>query len=403
MTERSIYEDISKRTNGDIYIGVVGPVRTGKSTFIKSFMDTIVLPNIKEESLKIRANDELPQSASGRTIMTTEPKFIPEEAVEISLPDKAKLSVRMIDCVGYVVPDTVGSTEEDMPRMVKTPWSDTEIPFEKAAEIGTKKVITDHSTIGLVVTTDGTIGEIPRENYIEAEERVINELKAIDKPFIILLNSAYPFGEEAKTLATEMQKKYSVPVVPVNCLELDENEIKRILAQVLFEFPIVELMVDMPPWIVSLPKEHWLRKSIYNSLKENAQTLQKLREVEETAENISSNEFIKMCNIKAVDLGKGQATMEIAIKPNLFYKVLSENTDLDICDEESLLKNVNKLSEKQKEFDKISKAYRDVLDTGYGIVMPTMDELTLSEPEIIKQSGKYGIKLRATAPSIHMM
>ncbi len=403
MEERNVYQDISQRTDGDVYIGVVGPVRTGKSTFIKRFMDALVLPNIKDESIYKRTVDELPQSSAGKTIMTTEPKFIPEESVEINLGNNATFKVRMIDCVGYIVDSAIGYNEEDMPRMVKTPWSDTEIPFDDAAEIGTKKVITDHSTIGLVITTDGSFSEIPREDYVESEQRVVNELKAINKPFIILLNSAEPESERAISLADEMSKQYEVPVLPVSCMELSENEIKRILAQLLFEFPIREIKVDIPKWVVQLNKDHWLKSSLFECIKDSAKKIEKIREVQQTIREISECEFVTDVRIAGLDLGRGTASMAVSIAPNLFYRVLSEQTGLEIEDECALLNCINDLSQKQKEFDKIAQAYDQVKETGYGIVMPTIDELSLEEPQIIKQSGKYGIRLKASAPSIHMM
>jgi len=403
MEERNIYQDISERTNGNIYVGVVGPVRTGKSTFIKKFMDTLVIPNIERPELRIRANDELPQSSAGRTIMTTEPKFIPEEAVEISLGNNANLKVRMIDCVGYVVPSALGYIEEDAPRMVKTPWFPEEIPFDQAAEIGTKKVITDHSTIGLVITTDGSISEIPRVEYEESEKRVINELKEINKPFIVLLNSVQPMAPQTQDLAAELSKKYQVPVIPVNCIELDETEIKRIMAQILFEFPIKEIKVNIPSWIVSLEKEHWLKQSVFDNIRDSAGGIQRIREVQDTVKSLIECEHINYAQITNLDLGKGEIDLSVIIQPDLFYKVLSEKTGLDIADESALLESIYNLSEKQKEFDKIAKAYEQVIDENYGIVMPTMDELALEEPQIIKQNGKYGIRLRASAPSIHMM
>lgn len=403
MAERSIYRDISQRTNGDIYIGVVGPVRTGKSTFIKKFMDTIVIPNISDEGLKIRANDELPQSSGGRTIMTTEPKFIPEEAMEVSLPDNAHLKVRMIDCVGYVVDESMGHMEDDRPRMVKTPWSNEEMPFNEAAEIGTKKVITDHSTIGLVITTDGTISDISRESYIPAEERVINELKAIDKPFIVLLNSVDPESTSAVSLSEELSTKYQVPVMAVNCLTMDENEIKRVLAQVLFEFPIKEINIDVPRWVVNLNKEHWLKNNVFTSIKSNARGIEKLRQVQDVCAGIGKGEYVNNSEIENLDLGKGIADIKVSVCNKCFYKVMSEKTGTEILDEEALMESINILSEKQKEFDKIAAAYKDVEEKGYGIVMPTLEELTLDEPQIVKQSGKYGIRLKASASSIHMM
>lgn len=400
---RSIYQDIATRTGGDIYIGVVGPVRTGKSTFIKRFMDSLVLPNIENEQLKKRANDELPQSSAGRTIMTTEPKFIPEEAVEINLENNANLRVRMIDCVGYIVDSALGIIEEDKPRMVKTPWQEEEIPFDTAAEIGTKKVITDHSTIGLVITTDGSFGEIPREDYIEAEQRVINELKQINKPFIILLNCVDPSSLYSQQLANELSQQYQVPVVPVSCMELDETQIKRILAQILFEFPIQEIKVNIPKWLVSLEKGHWLKSSVFTAIKESAKKVEKIRQVQDTLKELAECEYVMSSQVTNLDLGKGQAQLSVFLLPDLFYRVLSEKTQIEIKDEKDLLDSIFELSKKQKEFDKLSQAYDQVLETGYGIVMPTMEELTLEEPQIIKQSGKYGIKLKASAPSIHMM
>lgn len=403
MEERSVYRDISQRTNGDVYIGVVGPVRTGKSTFIKRFMDTIVLPNIKDEGIYNRTLDELPQSSGGRTIMTTEPKFIPEESIEITLSDKANLKVRMIDCVGYIVDSALGYEEDESPRMVKTPWFDEEIPFGEAAEIGTKKVITDHSTIGLVITTDGSISDLPRNDYAHAEERVINELKAINKPFIVLLNSIEPKAPETIALAGELAQKYQVPVLPVSCMELDENEIKRILAQLLFEFPIREINVDIPKWVISLPKDHPVKAGIFETIKASASKIEKIRQVQEALNEIANCEFVEFSRLTNLNLGKGQATISVSIPGALFYKVLSEKTQLNITDECSLFDCISELSRKQREFDKIAMAYKQVQDTGYGIVMPTMEELTLEEPQIIKQSGKYGIKLKASAPSIHMM
>jgi stage IV sporulation protein A len=403
MEERNVYQDISRRTDGDVYIGVVGPVRTGKSTFIKRFMDALVLPNIKDENIYRRTVDELPQSSAGRTIMTTEPKFIPEESVEINLGNNATLNVRMIDCVGYIVDSAIGYNEEDMPRMVKTPWSETEIPFDDAAEIGTKKVITDHSTIGLVITTDGTISEIPREDYIESEKRVVDELKAINKPFIVLLNSTEPNSDRVQQLAGQMAGEYQVPVLPVSCMELSENEIKRILAQLLFEFPVREIKVDIPKWVVRLPKEHWLKSTIFNSISQSAKKIEKIREIQQMLQELSDCEYIRESQITNLDLGRGLATVSVGIDSKLFYKVLSEQTELEIGDECALLDCISNLSEKQREFDKIAQAYEQVKETGYGIVMPTIDELSLEEPEIIKQSGKYGIRLKASAPSIHMM
>ena len=403
MEERSIYKDIANRTGGDIYIGVVGPVRTGKSTFIKRFMDTIVLPNIEDENRRNRANDELPQSSGGRTIMTTEPKFVPENAVEINVDDTANLKVRMIDCVGYIVDSALGYTEEDSERLVKTPWSQEEMPFKDAAELGTKKVINEHSTIGVVVTTDGSIGDIPRDDYINAEERVVNELKAINKPFVILLNTTEPNSAQSAALASSMSKKYQVPTLAVDCLALDENRIKAILASVLFEFPVREVRVKMPKWLNSLTSDNWLKNNIFDTIRTSAQKVEKIREVQDALNEIADNDNVNSTKLLGLDLGKGRATIDISLNPELFYTILSEKTGLDISNERDLLDNICELSNKQKQFDKVAEAYNQVMETGYGIVMPTMEELSLQEPEIIKQSGKYGIRLKASAPSIHMM
>ncbi len=403
MEERNIYKDIAQRTGGDIYIGVVGPVRTGKSTFIKKFMDNLVIPNIDTDYKKGRARDELPQSAAGRTIMTTEPKFIPESAVEISVDNVASFKVRLIDCVGYIVPSSLGYIEDDQPRMVMSPWFEEPIPFNMAAEIGTKKVITEHSTIGLVITTDGSISDIPREEYEEAEERVIAELREINKPFIILLNSAYPNSPQVKDLASQMSAKYNVSVLPVNCFELGENEIKRILAGVLFEFPIKEVKIDMPKWLTSLEKDHWLRSAVYSTIKEAATEAGKIREIQNITEKISLCEYVNDARAVAIDLALGNAKVSLNLEDNLFYKILSEKSNLEIKDDGMLLDCILELSKIKEKYDKISSAYDDVMETGYGIVMPSTEELTFEEPEIIKQGGKYGIRLRAAAPSVHML
>ncbi len=403
MEERNIYKDIARRTNGDIYIGVVGPVRTGKSTFIKRFMDTLVIPNIENESRRDRAVDELPQSAGGRTIMTTEPKFIPEDAVEISIEGNATFKVRMIDCVGYIVPSSIGYIEDEQPRMVKTPWYEEEIPFNMAAEIGTKKVITDHSTIGLVITTDGTITDIPREEYEESEQRVIQELKEINKPFVMLLNTVNPNDRDTKMLADSMSSKYGVPVIPVSCMDLDENEIKRILAQILFEFPVKEIKVEMPKWVSSLEKNHWLRKSVFDSIVMSSEGAEKIRQIQDITRDIVNCEYVVNAQVASIDLGQGRAKLLIELNQNLFYKVLGEKTGFNIQDEGGMLDCMLELAKIKQEYEKIQEAYEDVNESGYGIVMPTMEELTLEEPEIIKQGGKYGIRLRAAAPSVHMM
>lgn len=403
MSSTSIYKDIAARTGGDIYIGVVGPVRTGKSTFIKRFMDTVVIPNMENDSVKERATDELPQSSAGRTIMTTEPKFIPENAVRIKLPDNAELNVRMIDCVGYIVPGSLGYIEDNGPRMVRTPWSEEEMTFSEAAEIGTKKVITEHSTIGLVITTDGSISDISRDEYEEAEARVIAELKEINKPFVVLLNCMYPKGENALKLSSELSAKYQVPVISVNCLELSEQEIKEIITQVLFEFPVKEIGIDLPQWLVNLPEEHPVRAETYKSISAALENITYVRDISLMTESLRSCEYITAANITGMDLGVGSAWISINMNDDLFYKIVAETTGIEIDGEQTLLKRMKEFAQMKKDYERIKTALNDVEEKGYGIVMPTIDELTLEEPEIVKQGGRYGVRLSASAPSIHMM
>jgi stage IV sporulation protein A len=403
MDKANIYHDIAKRTQGDIYIGVVGPVRTGKSTFIKKFMETLVLPNIENDFKKERAIDELPQSAAGRTIMTTEPKFIPNEAVEINIADNASFKVRLIDCVGYIVPSALGYIEDEMPRMVITPWYAEEIPFNLAAEIGTQKVINEHSTIGLVITTDGSIGEIPRSEYEEAEKRVISELKSINKPFIVLLNTVNPSLLETRKLAAQLEESYGVPVMPVNCINLDENTIKEIIEKVLFEFPIREVGINMPSWIDALDFSHWLKASVFDSIGEAAKNLQKICQIKSTLAVFNANEYVSSSSIKTIDLGSGTVLLELTFAEDLFYKIIGETTGIIISDEGELITTLRDLATAKKEYDKVSEAINDAVTKGYGIVTPSIDELTLEEPEIVKHGGRFGVKLKASAPSIHMI
>ena len=403
MSSKSIYNSIATRTQGDIYIGVVGPVRTGKSSFIKRFMDVLVLPNITDQNKKDRATDELPQSSSGRTIMTTEPKFIPENAVELTLEGNARCHVRLIDCVGYIVPSSLGYIENNNPRMVKTPWFDKDIPFNMAAEIGTQKVITEHSTIGLVVTTDGSIGEIPRQEYEEAEERVINELKQIEKPFLVLLNCVNPSSAASKALAAELSEKYQVNVMPVNCMEMSVEEIEKILTGLLYEFPIKELKIDFAAWVSKLEKENALKTEIFDAVCDNAKKLKKVRDTRRFLDNMIKLESISDGKICEADLSCGSVKIALTVKPELFYKTLSEQCGIEIKDDLELFKNMLELSAMKKEYMRFKQALDEVEKTGYGIVMPTMQELKLEEPEIVRQGGRYGVRLQASAPSIHMM
>ncbi|MBQ7541720.1 MAG: stage IV sporulation protein A [Clostridia bacterium] len=399
----NLYSDIATRTGGDVYVGVVGPVRTGKSTFIKRFMDTLVLPNIRDAFQKERANDELPQSASGRTIMTTEPKFIPEQAAEITLPGNAQLRVRMIDCVGYIVPSSLGYIENEQPRMVKTPWFEEEIPFNMAAELGTKKVISEHSTIGLVVTTDGSISDIPRSEYEQAEQRVISELQALQKPFIVLLNSTDPASDAARATADAMQRSYGVPVLPVNCMELGEEEIRDILSQILMEFPIKEVCLDLPRWLLSLDRGHWLRTAVTDAVRQAAAKPAHMRDVPAMAQTISGCEYLREAQVTSSKPATGSARIAADIAPQLFYRVLQETTGLPLDGEQTLLTTLRELAAMQKEYLRLRVALDEVDETGYGIVMPTLEELHLEEPEIVRQGGRYGVRLRASAPSLHIM
>jgi stage IV sporulation protein A len=403
VTILNIYNDISARTQGDIYIGVVGPVRTGKSTFIKKFMESLVIPNISGEFQKERARDELPQSAAGRTIMTTEPKFIPEDAIELSMEDNIHFRVRLIDCVGYIVPSAVGYIEDEQPRMVHTPWFDEEVPFNMAAEIGTQKVIKEHSTIGLVITTDGSISQIPREEYAEAEERVINELKEINKPFVVALNCVEPESEEALSLAKSLSEKYNVPVLPINCLELDTAQISDLLEKALYEFPAKRIELNFPSWIKSLDENDEFKSNMFAFIGESAKSITNIRSVKSFAQSLSEYKEIEATAISDSDLSVGKISISVRINSRYYYTVLSSKCGCEIKNEKDLMSVVSELSKIKTKFDKFNSALGEVERTGYGIVMPDIDELTLEEPEIVKQGGRYGVKLKAQAPSIHMI
>lgn len=367
--KNDIYTDIATRTGGDIYIGVVGPVRTGKSTFIKQFMEQFVIPNIESDYRKERAIDELPQSSAGKTIMTTEPKFIPEEAVNITLEGGASFNVRMIDCVGYIIPSAIGYIENEAPRMVVTPWFDTEVPFNMAAEVGTQKVITEHSTIGLVV----------------------------------LMNTTEPYSQQTKDLCEQLSDKYGTTVMPINCLELSEKEIKEILTLLLYSFPVKEINISMPSWINSLDKGHWLKEAVFGHIKEAASAVTNLRDISDCAEKICCCEQVSSGSVAEIDLGKGSAVIKVELDPALFFRIIGEATGLEIKDENDLMPRILELVKIKERFSKFSSALDEMEKTGYGIVMPEMNELTLDEPEIIKQGGKYGVRLKAAATAIHLL
>ena len=403
MDKFDIYKDIAERTEGDIYAGVVGPVRTGKSTFIKRFMELLVLPNIENKYKKERAIDELPLSGAGRTIMTTEPKFVPNEAVELVLRDNVKFKVRMVDCVGYLVDGALGHIEDEVPRMVTTPWYEKEIPFEEAAEIGTRKVIADHSTIGIVVTTDGSITDIDRSNYIKAEERVVSELKELEKPFVILLNSKHPNLDSTLALRESLEEKYGVSVLAIDCLKMDIEDIEEVFEKLLFEFPVKEITINLPGWVEGLPREHWIKTSIIDSIKESIKTLQKLNEVEYSLKTLNQLDIIEKVYIEEINLGKGVVNVELIIDNGLLYQVLEEMTGYKLEGDYQILALINKLAETKKEYDRIEKALIEADEIGYGLVSPKLEDLELAEPEIYRQGNRFGVKLKAEAPSLHIL
>lgn len=402
MNNYSIYQNIAERTGGDIYIGVVGPVRTGKSTFIKSFMERAVLPNITDEYKRARAQDELPQSSNGRTIMTTEPKFIPNEAVEVSL-DNVKFNTRMIDCVGYLIDGAIGHMEGETPRMVSTPWFENQIPFSEAAELGTKKVIEEHSTIGILITTDGSVTEIPRQDYEKAEERVANELKAQNKPYIIILNTSNPSSENTKTLCGNLEEKYDAPVKAINCANLTNEDINEIMGTILYEFPVNEIDIDLPKWTETLPNDHQINTNILNMVRNKFKNIQNLRQIQNMLDSMESAEEIENIDVDSIKLGEGIAKININIKKDVFYKILSEMSGIEVKEEGELFGIVASLAQSKKSYDKIEMALNDVKRKGYGIVTPNIEDLSLEEPEIIKQGSKFGVKLRAKAPSLHII
>ncbi len=402
MEKIEVIKNIAKRTGGDIYLGVVGAVRTGKSTFIRRFMENMVIPNIQDEFEKKRTLDELPQAASGKMIMTTEPKFVPANAAKIMV-DEFSANIKMIDCVGYVINDAKGVDDEDGPRYVMTPWYSEPIPFVEAAEIGTEKVIKEHSTIGIVVTSDGSFGEFKRNNYVEAEETVVNELKEIGKPFIILLNTANPGSQEANNLTLELKNKYGVPVLPINVELMQERDMYNILKEALYEFPVVEVKVNIPDWISILNPQHYVKKCYIEKIKESVLSIDKIREVDSITEYFNDCEYIDKAYLSDVDTSTGEVTINLSAPKELYGQVLNEIINVDISSKADLLSLFQEFNETKTEYDQIKSALKTVKQTGYGIASPTLADMKLETPEIIKQGGRYGVKLKAKAPSIHMI
>ncbi|MBE6658375.1 MAG: stage IV sporulation protein A [Ruminococcaceae bacterium] len=409
MQEYAIYRDIAARTMGNIYIGVVGPVRTGKSTFIKRFMETMVIPAIDQEADRTRAQDELPQSAGGKTVMTTEPKFIPDEAVTVTVADPAagqsptSLRIRMIDCVGYLIPGAVGGTENDAPRMVHTPWSSAPLPFEEAAEIGTHKVIAEHATIGILVTTDGSIGELPRDAYISAEERVVRELTDQNKPFVIVLNSAHPGHPDTVALGLHLEETYHAPVALLSCMDMDNEDIRHILALALEQFPIRELRISMPDWMCTLPADHRVTHAVFDAVNAVAAHIRKMGDAPAALAAPGEQDDLERIEAVGTDPGSGSITLALIPKADLFYRIIGEETGFTVDSDAALLTLLTDLAKTKKAYDRVSGALEQVRTQGWGTVMPDISEFTLEEPEIVRQNSSYGVRLRASAPSIHMI
>jgi stage IV sporulation protein A len=398
-----IFKDIAERTGGDIYLGVVGAVRTGKSTFIKRFMETVVLPNIAYEADRVRAIDELPQSGAGRTIMTTEPKFVPNQAVQVKVADGLEVNVRLVDCVGYAVEGAKGYEDETGPRMVTTPWFDEPVPFQEAAEIGTRRVIQEHSTLGVVVTTDGTIADLPRSAYVEAEERVVNELKEVGKPFVLVVNSARPKSEETQALRQELAAKYDIPVLALSAATMGEEEVLGVLREALFEFPVHEVNVNLPSWVMVLDERHWLRSSFENAVRDTVKDIRRLRDVDRVVQQFAEYDFISRAGLSGMNMGQGVAEIDLYAPDELYDKVLTEIVGTEIRGKDHLLQLMQDFVHAKREYDRFADALEMVKTTGYGIAAPTLEEMQLDEPEIIRQGSRFGVRLKATAPSIHMI
>ncbi len=403
MEKIDIFKDIAERTGGDIYLGVVGAVRTGKSTFIKRFMECLVLPNIRSDADRVRATDELPQSAAGRTIMTTEPKFVPNNAVELNVAEGLTVNVRLVDCVGYAVEGAKGYEDESGPRMISTPWFDEPIPFQEAAEIGTRKVIQEHSTLGVVITTDGTIAEIPRYSYVEAEERIVAELKEVGKPFILVVNSTRPQGAEAQALRNELAAKYDIPVMVMSVATMDEEDVMSVLREVLYEFPVHEVNVNLPSWVMVLDENHWLRSNFEESVRSTVKDIRRLRDVDRVVGHFTDFDFIDRAALADMNMGQGVAEIDLYAPDELYDNILMEIVGVEIRGKDHLLQLMQEFTHAKREYDRFAEALEMVKTTGYGIAPPTLEEMALDEPELIRQGSRFGVRLKATAPSVHMI
>ncbi|KAB7708902.1 stage IV sporulation protein A [Bacillus aerolatus] len=403
MEKADIFKDIAERTGGDIYLGVVGAVRTGKSTFIKKFMELLVLPNIDNEAEKARALDELPQSAAGKQIMTTEPKFVPNQAISINVDEGLSVNVRLVDCVGYVIPGAKGYEDENGPRMIHTPWFEEPIPFHEAAEIGTRKVIQEHSTIGVLITTDGTVGELPRSNYLEAEERLVEELKEVGKPFIMIVNSARPYHPETDSLRDSLAEKYDIPVVAMSVESMRETDVMNVLREALFEFPVHEVNVNLPGWVMVLKESHWLRGHYQEAIKETVQDIKRLRDVDRVVGQFDEYEFIENAGLAGMDMGQGVAEIDLFAPDELYDRVLKEVVGVEVRGKDHLLELMQEFANAKSEYDQVADALRMVRQTGYGVAAPSLADMSLDEPEIIRQGSRFGVRLKAVAPSIHMI
>lgn len=398
-----IFKDISMRTNGDIYLGIVGAVRTGKSTFIKKFMELVVLPNIDDESDRARAHDELPQSAAGKTIMTTEPKFIPNQAVQVNVEEGLDVNVRLVDCVGYAVEGAKGFEDENGPRMINTPWYEEPIPFHDAAEIGTRKVIQEHSTIGVVVTTDGTIGDIERSDYVEAEAKVVEELKEVGKPFIMVVNSIHPTSQDTELLRQELSENYDIPVLAMSIESMTEHDVYNVLREALYEFPVLEVNVNLPSWVMVLKEDHWLRENYQEAIQSTVKDIKRLRDVDHIVGQFTDYDYIDNANIAGMEMGEGIAEIDLHAPDHLYDQVLKEIVGEEIRGKDHLLELMQDFAHAKREYDQVASALQMVKQTGYGIAAPVLEDMELEEPEIIRQGSRFGVRLKAVAPSIHMI